>query len=145
MKKAFLLFFVAVLAASCDGPMGPPGRDGRDGLANKRIIDIDVASRQWRVAYDENGNRFYYAQFDMPEITQAIYDNGGVFAYHELNGYQQVLPYTRHNKEYGIEWTRTIDFEFTTGTITFYVTDSDFADTPNAWPETMFFRVVLIW
>jgi len=145
MKKAFLLFLVAVLAASCDGPMGPPGRDGRDGQVNKKIIDIDVPSRQWRVDYDENGNRFYYAQFNMPEITKNVYDNGIVSVYHELNGNQIVLPYTRHNGEYGYNWTRTIDVDFTIGSMTFYVTDSDFADVPAAWPETMFFRVVLIW
>jgi len=146
MRKAILLFFVAVLAAACEGPMGPPGRDGEPGLdganTNWKIIDIDVLSRQWQVDIDANGNRFYFAQFNVPELTQFIYDNGTVLAYYELNGVQQPLPYTRHNGDNGYYWTRTIDFEFTTKSMTFYVTDSDFADDP---PPTIYFRVVLLW
>lgn len=39
-------------------------------------------------------------------------------------------------------WTRTVDYEYLPGKLNIYVTNSDFFQTQ---PETMTFRVVLIW
>ena len=143
MKKVFLLLLIAVFAASCEGPVGPPGRDGRNAEPTQwEIIPVTIYDTDWRESpMDES--LYYSASVITTSLTPFIRKEGTILVYRDFkNGYQQILPYVRH-KEYGrILWTQTIDYEFTDGRINFYVTNSNFVPEP---PETMYFRVVLIW
>ena len=78
----------------------------------------------------------------MPEITSNVTENGLVQVYTYDGSVQEVLPYVRH---YGDSsdalWTRTVDYDFSNGNLTIYVTDSDFA---ADLPGSMDFRVVIL-
>lgn len=96
MRKIFTILAMALLAASCRGPAGPAGPPGRDGEpgAYWRIKDFDIIN--WTEVEDE----LFYAQFNFPELTKFIYDNGIVLAYIETEGkYQTPLPFTRYKQE----------------------------------------------
>ncbi len=148
MKKILLIFVVALLAASCKGPAGPagpPGRDGDDGEpgAYWRIMDFSITN------WTEVENEYFYAQFNFPELTNFIYNNGIVLPYIEFDGaYQTPLPYTRYRQTtLGGElyyWEELIDYEYTEGEITFYLTPSDF-DTAAEDPAPAKIRVVLLY
>lgn len=163
MQKIFtFVMFTAMLLASCTGPVGPAGRDGKDGKdgsVNFNIIDLEVRSNQWQYAGLDNNN-YFFAEFEMPEITKHIYDNGVVQVYREygtgrLDAVQLLLPNTRH-KEYSYEqdgntywgfYSETTDYEYGVGLLNVFFTVSDFdyeIDTAFA-PEDMHFRVVLMW
>ena len=148
MRKIFTILAMALLAASCRGPAGPagpPGRDGEDGEpgAYWRIMDFDIIN--WTEVEDE----FFYAQFDFPELTKFIYDNGIVLAYIETEGkYQTPLPFTRYKQEVIDEqlyfWEEHLDFEYEIGKITFYLTPSDFY-TGAGQPARTKIRVALVY
>lgn len=78
----------------------------------------------------------------MPEITPSFYAQGSIQAYYVMNGAQQMLPYVRHYEDGLVMWTRTVDFEYSVGSIRIFVTNSDFAIDP---PLGMDFRVVMMW
>ena len=42
MKNLLAIFLMALLFASCEGPMGPPGKDGDDGSKTYWIFDKDI-------------------------------------------------------------------------------------------------------
>ena len=167
MKKTSLLILaVLALFASCTGPQGPAGRDGRDGIdgtngsVNFKIIDLSVSGNQWQYPGLDNNN-YFMASFDIPELTQDIYDNGLVQVYREYdtgtaNAVQLLLPNTRH-KEFSYvddngdtQWgffSETTDYEYGVGKLNVFFTASDFdyeIDTTFN-PEDMRFRLVLMW
>lgn len=168
MKRLFYFVCVALAAitmTSCQGPQGPRGYDGRDGLVNFKIIDLDIAQKEWGYTnptddprYQYNNN-YYYADFDIPELTSNIYDNGVVKVYREFDSdtkyaMQQELPYVRSVEEYNettqgydIFYTETVDYIFGPGKITIMYRASDFLyeDNPGIVPVGMHFRVVLMW
>jgi len=142
MKKTFLLFVVALLVVSCQGPVGPEGPQGYG--TNWKIINLVVSKSDWVENLDQNGlNRYYSCHFSMSEITSTVFNDGTVISYYMNNNVQQTLPYVRHYQNTtGNFWTQTIDFDYTTGGMNVYVTNSDFvADAPLS----MSFRVVLMW
>jgi hypothetical protein len=135
MKRLFIILSAALLLISCT-------TDYEE--TNIKVINLQVNSNDWVENTDSEGlNRYYSASFNMPEITNTVYDWGNVNAYITFDQAQQVLPYVRHfeNNE-GVMWTRTVDYEYLPGKLNIYVTNSDFFKTQ---PETMTFRVVLIW
>jgi len=137
MRKTFILFLVALFVISCDGPIQQP-------LDTKLIVDLVVNQNDWVESTDNDGlNRYYTSSFIMKEINSTVYNDGAVIAYIEIDNKQQILPYVRHYENAdGIMWTKTVDFDYSNGKVTFYVTNSDFAVDP---PETMYFRVILMW
>lgn len=145
MKKLFGFILLLGLFISCEGPMGPPGADGS---GTWRIEDITVNNREWQYSSDSDGqNGHYFYSINFPDIDKFIYNNGKVFVSLEFedsygNFTQQDLPIVRHYEDNGKKWTRTIDFDYSKGNITFYVTDSEFKE---GRPEEMLFRVVLLW
>ena len=163
MKKIFALLFAVGILASCTGPQGPQGPEGPVGPAgsvNVKIIDLSASGSQWQYTNDNNNN-YYMASFDMPEITQEIYDNGVVQVYREYdtgtaNAVQLLLPNTRH-KEYAFtndegetQWaffSETTDYEYGIGRLNVFFTASDFGyeDDSSIVPEDMHFRCVLMW
>ena len=156
MKKTVLLFVIGLLMASCSGPMGPRGYDGSDGLnglngtngtngTNWKIVDLVVNNTEWIRKTDVGTglNGYYTCKFTMPEISTFIFNSGTVLCYIKIDPKQQVLPYVRHyENNLGKMWTKTIDYDFLPGEMNLYVTNSDFF---NEIPETMRFRVVLMW
>ena len=137
MKKLFLILAVALAVISCKDSVS-------DQLDTKQIISLKVNSSDWIENTDNAGlNRFYSYHFPVNEINPNIYNNGAVVGYIELDNRQQTLPYVRHfENSNGKLWTRTVDFDYLKGGVNIYVTNSDFANDP---PETMNFRIVLMW
>ena len=137
MKKLFLILAIALAVISCRDSVS-------DQLDTKQIISLKVNSSDWIENTDNAGlNRFYSYHFPVSEINSNIYNNGAVVGYIELDNRQQALPYVRHfENSKGTTWTRTVDFDYSAGGVNIYVTNSDFVSDP---PETMNFRIVLMW
>jgi hypothetical protein len=138
MKKILILFAITAMLVSCKED---------DPAVLWDIVNLEVRSADWTLDTDDDGtNGYYYCEIDMPEITPYVFNDGMVQAYFIDDGIQQVLPYTRHYEVYEGEnlfrWTRTIDYDYSVGSMTIYVTNSDFV---NERPSTMDFRVVLMW
>ena len=135
MKKAFILFAIAVFAISCT-------TDFED--TKIKTIELKVNSNDWVENVDKDGINLYYSStFNIPEITSRVYSEGSVNVYITNDNSQQILPFVRHYENIdGIMWTRTIDYDYAVGKINIYVTNSDFY---KEKPETMTFRVVLIY
>jgi len=137
MKKILLLFVIALLIVSCDDK----SKDIQ--MTN---VDLIAKSSDWVANVDNVGVVGYYSvHFDMPEITSGVFNNGMVTAYIVIDNnptVQEPLPYIRHYQNLnGTLWTQTIDFDYSSGGITIYVTNSNFVDNP---PSTMNFRIVIL-
>ncbi len=149
MKKAlFLLLFIPFLL-SCE-------RDTES--TNWSVVDVNILASDWNEEWqvDANNNitnRYYYCTISMPEITNFVYSKGLVQAYYTYQNpsqtsdkYQQLLPSVLHKEKYVgsdlFRWTTTTDYTYTPGYLTFYVTNSDFAQDR---PTDMSFRMVLMW
>lgn len=166
MKKVLILLFSVLLLASCQGERGPAGRDGRDGkdgingLVNFKIIDLEVQSKAWQYSGYVDNN-YFRAEFEVPELTEDIYNNGVVQVYREYdtgtaNAVQLLLPNTRH-KEYSVQdengetlwgfYSETTDYEYGIGKLNVFFTASDFAyeEDMTIEPEDMHFRLVMMW
>ncbi len=154
MKKLLLLLVAACTLTGCyiEGPAGPPGRDG---FVNFKIIDLQINSSEWGYSGEANNN-YFYATFDMPEITPYIYNNGLVQVYREYNtgttnATQILLPQTRHNEtQINDNWfffTETIDYEYSVGSVSIFYTvdDFDYEINTSFVPEDMHFRAVIMW
>lgn len=136
MKKLILLSITLLLMSACTTVEEPELR--------MKVIDLTVKSTDWKAYVDNNGiNLYYSATFNMPEITNYIYQNGDVKCNLIASGAQSPLPSVRHYQNlYDYQWTRTIDYDYTAGDMKVYVTRSDFY---AQIPETMNFRVILTW
>ncbi|MDP4277942.1 MAG: hypothetical protein Q8914_09975, partial [Bacteroidota bacterium] len=134
----FLLMAVVAICCSCTKEV----KDEPDVLW--KVINLEAKSTDWTAHTDANGLNLYYScTFDMPEITNYVYANGAVLGYYVMNNAQESLPYVRHYQDIQNNyWTQTIDFDYSVGSVTAYVTNSDFF---NERPSTMDFRVVLMW
>lgn len=136
MKKILILLLGCLFLIGCEPNEYP--------LNKKQIYTFTISKSDWKESTDNNGlNRHYYCERTINGIGSEIYKRGGVMVYWENNGFQQTLPSTRYYENTkGDRWAKTIDYEFSNRNITFYVTNSDFAQDA---PEEMKFRVVLIW
>ena len=148
MKKVLFLMSILFLGfTSCEGPMGPRGPEGPQGpqgpagSSDIDIVEINVRGIDWE---RDDVNGYYYCTVEHNLFDDYIYYDGLVSVYivHRDRNMQQVLPVVIHNIRGSEMWTRTTDYEFGIGGITFYVTFSDFNldDTP---PEGMLFRVYI--
>ena len=134
MKKILLIMIVVFAAMSCTV----------ENSLDLQTINLKVNQSEWEELTDADGlNRYYFATFTMPEITNQVLEYGNVNAYIVLDNSQQILPYVRHFQDSeGFLWTRTVDYEYLNGRFNIFVTNSDFIE---EIPETMSFRVVLLW
>lgn len=140
MKRLLLFFALATLLTSCGDTIV---QEYTTENYNIKVINLTARQSDWIPYVDVNGlNRYYSCSFDMPEFTPAFYENGTVQTYYMMNGAQQALPYVRHFETDLNRWTRTVDFEYAAGSMTLFVTNSDFAIDP---PVGMDFRVVMMW
>jgi hypothetical protein len=134
MKKALIPLLLLPLLISCEINQS----------SSLEVTIEHVNSSDWIAGVDNDGNNlFYYYNIPAPQITQFAYDQGIVNAFCILGESQQMLPYVRHFEDTNLyNWTRTVDFEYTPGLITVYVTRSDFA---TVRPPAMDFRIVVQW
>jgi len=138
MKRILILLVTATLLASC----------AINNASDPTVVTLSIRSNQWTPHTDADGYNLYYSRtISMPEITPNLYTYGSVLTYYliynDLNEQiaQQVLPYVRHYENAdGARWTRTVDFEYSPGSMTIIVTNSDFLD---EIPPLMDFRVVM--
>ncbi|MDX9748288.1 MAG: hypothetical protein RBT57_07275 [Paludibacter sp.] len=139
MRTILFLTIAVITMASCEGTYSAP-----EDLTTKQVFNFEVKASDWKPYTDQAGlNLYYRSKFSLSGISDYMYNNGAVNAYIEFDGYQQVLPYSRHMENAnGAKWTRTVDFDYSRTDIQFYVTNNDFISDP---PETMYFRVVFIW
>lgn len=146
MKKLFTLLALAAFLISCEGPSGADGIDGQG--VNWTIRTFTIQSNEWVVEKDADGlNAYYMCEKPYPELTDFIYEQRNVNGYMYIS-YPQVevqvpLPYViPWENTAGDEWTETYSFDFTRGSVAFYVHYSDFVEIQ---PPTQVFRVVLAW
>lgn len=161
MKKTVLLLVAALALVACEGPQGPQGPQGDKGdpgVGSWKIIDLKVDT--WNYSNAANNN-YFYADFNVPELTEFIYDYGLAQCYIEYDSgteqrTQQVLPMSRHKEEQIVnaggetQWvfyTETIDYDYGIGNVRIYLTQSDFNyEIDTKWePDPMLFRLVLLW
>jgi hypothetical protein len=152
MKKFFLFLIVSLFMFSCEGPEGPRGPKGEsvDPSAYWDVIPLTVYSHQWVPVFDANNLFLHYkCILDLPELTEYIFNNGMCIVTIKLvdeNDFlvQQPLPYVLYG-DYadGTLWEQTVDYDYSSGSIGFYVKYDDFNE--NVRPETMDFRVTLLW
>ncbi len=162
MKKFTGWLFIAMLAfTACEGPEGPPGKDGL--VSYWKNIDFTITRDMWQLVGDVDEIGSYYSRvFDIPELTEAIYFDGGVLAYYRYTNnrgieVQTPLPFTWYNiylKE-GVEQPYSVQFSYDVtptvtgsggfpGTIEFKVTFSDFVTDRTTLPEYSDFRLTLL-
>lgn len=153
MKKYLTYLMSAMVLVSlfaCEGPAGRDGRDGQDGLDTQfKNITLTVGQQNWtKFEEPQNDAPFYYAcSFDVPEITEEVFNNGVVICYVNLAGAQQLLPYVCHYQTLDelnqpIRWTRTVDCQLAVNKLTVFVTYSDFYDA--GVPEAMSFHLAIL-
>ncbi len=117
---------------------------------NRMIYDFTVTNDPYPDGWGYSNGlapHFFY-NFNFPELDQFLYDNGTMVVYYDDGNTQYPLPYVRTFEEpigggQVRRYTRTIDYEFRRGGISFYVTNDDF-QYPVKPGETKF-RVVIIW
>jgi hypothetical protein len=138
MKKLLLFSLLVLTMVSCTINEDEPD-------TYRKVVTVAVAPSDWERKTDLNGlNAYYTCTVDMPEITEYVYAKGLVHSYFVKNGSQVSIPYVLHNENTNDElWTTTIDSEFSVGSVSFFVTHSDFAT--NDPPGNMSFRVVIMW
>lgn len=160
MKKVFLLALLALTLFSCG--YNPKDEPFALQYTHRRIIDLEINRDKGEWQYTGlKDNNYFFAKFDMPEIDSNVYNNGTVQVYREQdyttnNPIQTPLPTVRLS-EYSVEdengnvtwynYTETVDYEYGRGTLTIFYTVSDFDYELDETfvPETMRFRVVLLW
>ncbi|MDD4191904.1 MAG: hypothetical protein PHI28_11270 [Mangrovibacterium sp.] len=156
MKKVLFLLLMSGLLFACEGPagpMGPPGEQGEPGEpgegSNWTVLDFNIKKNDWQRSGGENElGSYFFVNYDVPQLTTTVYNDGIVMAYIEFEGsFQTPLPYTRYygEQDEGQEylWSEILDYEYTTGGITFYSTPSDFAT--GIVPDGAVIRVAFIW
>jgi hypothetical protein len=118
----FLLF---ALVGCEEGPVGPPGPPGPPG--DPAVFSFTVDFQIAEAAID---GPVASVQYDAPEITERVVQNGAVMAYFREQGTWTALPYT-----YGVEspdlpavdYTVTLGYAFETGFLeVFYEASSGF-------------------
>lgn len=119
---------------------------------NKKTIDLVVSSDKW--VFDSGAN-MYYCHFDVPELTQSVYNYGEVSINREYNSgsaqaYQVALPETSYlmlEEDNGDGTTSTyyyqqhIDYAYGAGFVEIFCMFSDYIY--DSAPDPMLFRMQL--
>lgn len=124
-----------------------------------RIVNIAAKKSNWQ--WDDREKR-YFVVFDLPELTEFIYENGANIGYLFLGGQgkdevQKMLPYvhtyyeTNDNGEVTYTYTETISYDVqykvngvVDPTVAFFIQPSDLYDGDDYLFDYNF-RIVLIW
>lgn len=165
MKKITFMLFAAIALFACEGPEGPmgpsgpqgidgqDGRDGKDGQdgygAQWYTTSFTILASDWMLMGEPGDlNTYFYADRKIPQLDERVYSEGTVLGYIQTGkDVKNGLPFVLHMGEAsdGKEflWTQTYDFDFSPGTIRFYITYSDFST--QIPPEGETFHIVLMW
>lgn len=135
MKKAFILLLIPFFAISCSNY----GDETRI-----KTVNLVVEEYDWVEYTNLDGtNRYYSCSFTMPEITSDVYEYGSLQTYYMFGSAQLALPYVQHKENIGgAMWTQTVDCDYSVGSMSIRVTNSDFF---KKLPGKMTFRVVMMW
>jgi len=103
-----------------------------------------VRQRDWRIGTDDSGDYFYY-EFNEPNLTQYIYENGVMQAFLLMNeGNLTPLPFNDYWVNGDYMWTEQVTCELKPGLVTFILKYSDhITDEPPHYDYT--FRVRFLW
>ena len=139
MRNLLMILFASLVLVSCDNAYSYP-----EELTTKQVFNFEVRASDWVEKVDDSGlNRVYSCRFNVNGLSNYVFNNGVVMGYIDYSNYQQTLPFTRYfENTLNQRWSRTIDFDYSATDVTFYVTNSDFAQDP---PEKMYFRIVYMW
>lgn len=157
MRKIVFILLSAIALIACEGPEGPAGRDGKDGQDGKDgyetgwyTTSFTIKKSDWILSGQAGAlNTYYYADKQIPELTDWVFDEGVVIGYLQTGtDVKNGLPFVLHLGEEGNNgqeflWTETYDFDYSPGMIRFYITYSDF--NTQFPPESETFHIVLMW
>lgn len=161
MKKLSLLFVLAIVFMACEGPTGPmgpagydgyDGKDGKDGVGTSWLTKtITIQPHEWElVGTPGELNSFFLVEKNLPELTRDIFRERAVIAYIKTDeGLKNGMPYVLHkggtdDKGKEFIWTQTYDFDYSEGSVGFYLTYSDFNTQFKPDKPTTFY-IVLMW
>jgi hypothetical protein len=146
MKKYVFICLLAVVALCLTGceSNGPQ--------FHKKTIDLKMTQNDWQ--FDNQSGRFF-CQFNMPEITESVYNYGSwtisrEYNYGTPNAYQVILPESSYYKEdvgngnYAY-YTQHIDYVVGVGFVEIDYIISDFYYPAQFVPEAMNFRMQLVY
>lgn len=89
LLSTILFGFVLLLASGCDeGPVGPPGPPG-----NANVFSLNFQFDYNGSSAVQNGT-VVSEQYDVPDITPSVVDDGAVLVYYRFAGTWTALPYT---------------------------------------------------
>jgi len=158
MKKILFAFVAALSVVACTkrGPEGPQGPQGEPGEGSTfAIVNFDVPQAAWQYTNTAENN-YFYADVEMPEITEDVFDGCIINVYRTYNfnskdASQQILPSVRMFEQHlsngsTAYYTETIDYEYGIGWIRIFYTVSDFIyeDDLTFVPDAMTFRAVIV-
>lgn len=146
MKKSlFLVFISSMLLVGCTS-------------VNKgttiQTISVAVEAHEWKYT-DFTDNNYFYAGYNIPAITENVFDFGEVKAYIVHDRWdmdyarKNLLPHTIHKEEWidtlRYVYTETVDFTYGIGWVEFNFRASDFAYEDNVAinPPAMEFDIVI--
>lgn len=149
MKKLLFLLLLAVVFGACDNDSDSnwnnrPGGSGETQNWDSYIITV----KDWeRIGGVNTDNSYFRCVFEDKYLDQYIFDKGSVMIYLiQYDGntpVQTPLPFVMHYADGNNLWTETFSYDYSVGSIAFYVTYSDFI-TDN-YPAECQFKVVMHW
>ena len=142
-----LVAFVLVGLTSCD--------KSEPCCYHSRTLDLTVLDKDWK--WDKDKEIFFYG-FDVPDLTASVYDYGTITVAREYNfgtndAYQVALPESSYILDQVINGNDTtytpyvqhIDYAFGIGWVEVSLRNSDYIYPTNYQPETMHFRLQLVY
>lgn len=110
-----LVFLLSAFVAGCEGPVGPPGPQGPRGPAGAQGAFIQTVEVTFDVdtAIEDESGLVLFQNYDFPEITPSVEDNGFVQAYYLAgNDTWTAMPYTFGDESPDID---AVDYTLTLG------------------------------
>lgn len=148
MKKLPVIFAILVAAftfTACEYQNVYPTEYKTVYQNNSKTLDIEVPTTDWK--WSDNG--YFFVTYDIPDLTQEIYDQGVISCYREYffgtkDAYQINLPLEYSVSANGMFFRQKVDFSFGVGFIEIAVTNSD-SRFNSINPEDMHFRLNMMW
>ena len=98
-----------------------------------------VYQKNWNIGIDDNNDKYYYYEFQEPNLSRYIYENGSMQAFLYVSG-ENISPlpfndYLIDKTNTDIKWTEQVTCEFRPGYVTFIVKSSDHLQIPPYYDE----------
>lgn len=130
LLSSFLALGFFVFAAGCEGPVGPPGPPGG--------ADVFSFNFDFFIEDEDINGTVAAAQFDAPDVSPAVVDDGAVLLYFRDQGTWTALPFTfgvESPDEPVVDYTATFGYAFEVGFIEVFVELS--TDDDVVWDEVL--------